>query len=616
MAKSIEYDVHSSSKKKELDTNEKWGLAEESEYFANKVKLYRQDKLNADEFRRFRLQNGAYGSRLNSEFSMIRIKVPGGDITPSQMEKIASLSESFSIGSAHVSTRQNIQLHWVQLEDVSEVFRGLAEVGLTSREACGNTIRNVMCSHFAGVCPNEPFDTTPHAKAIARFFLRNPICQNLPRKFKFNFSCCAEHGYVRIADVGLVPTIRDGIRGFRVYLGGGLGAASFIGHLLEEFTPESRLLSTSIATIRLYDRLGNRENLARNRMRYLVSEIGWEKFRELLLKERTLVEATMSIPTKTTFDGILESSSKTSDLALNQSTFNSRGKKLPVINSDSSNSPYDRWLNTNVVAQKQPGLYSVYITLGAGDITANQLRALAECLREFSMEKKARTTPQQNFLIRYIKADQLPKIYNRLSGIGLGNPGANTIVSTVGCSGTTSCNLAITNSHRLAKEIQSKFLELNIDTDHDFVNSTIKISGCPNSCGQHEVATIGFYGGASRIGTSMVPIYTMLFAGSTGESGELGKAVMRIPSKKVLDVVMKIIETYKREKASGEKLNEWIHKVSEGSGTNNVKNVEDMKKILSPIIELPPLTSAPEFYKDYGNDTNFVAKTARGECAA
>jgi len=297
LAKSIDYDVLSSAKNKELETNEKWGLAEESEYFANKVKLYRQDKLNADEFRRFRLQNGAYGSRLNSEFSMIRIKVPGGDITPTQLEKIASLSESFSIGSAHVSTRQNIQLHWVQLEDVSEVFRGLAEVGLTSREACGNTIRNVMCSHFAGVCPNEPFDTTPYAKAIARFFLRNPICQNLPRKFKFNFSCCPEHGYVRIADVGLVPTVRDGVRGFRVYLGGGLGAASFIGHLLEEFTPESRLLSTSIATIRLYDRLGNRENLARNRMRYLVSEIGWEKFQGLLLKERILVEATISIPT-------------------------------------------------------------------------------------------------------------------------------------------------------------------------------------------------------------------------------------------------------------------------------------------------------------------------------
>lgn len=617
MAKSIEYDVLSSSKNKEPDTNEKWGLAEESEYFANKVKLYRQDKLNADEFRRFRLQNGAYGSRLNSEFSMIRIKVPGGDIAPSQLEKIANLSESFSIGSAHVSTRQNIQLHWVQLEDVSEVFRGLAEVGLTSREACGNTIRNVMCSHFAGVCPNEPFDTTPYAKAIARFFLRNPICQNLPRKFKFNFSCCPEHGYVRIADVGLVPTIRDGIRGFRVYLGGGLGAASFIGHLLEEFTPESRLLSTSIATIRLYDRLGNRENLARNRMRYLVSEIGWEKFKELLLKERILVEATISIPTRDTFEGFLKAAeaAATNPSAIPIST-NGKKKKLPMLNSEPNDTPYDRWLHTNVVAQKQSGFYSVYISLGAGDITSSQLRVLADCIREFSLEKKARTNPQQNFLIRYIKADQLPRVFQRLSGSGLGNPGANTIVSTVGCSGTTSCNLAITNSHRLAKEIQSKFLELNVDKDNDFADSTIKISGCPNSCGQHEVATIGFYGGASRIGTSMVPIYTMLFAGSTGEDGELGKAVMRVPAKKVVEVVLKIIDVFKKERKSGEKLNEWIHKLSTGNGTSEVKTLEDMKKILLPIIELPAFTSAPDFYKDYGTDTNFVAKTARGECAA
>lgn len=617
MAKSIEYDVLSSSKNKEPDTNEKWGLAEESEYFANKVKLYRQDKLNADEFRRFRLQNGAYGSRLNSEFSMIRIKVPGGDIAPSQLEKIANLSESFSIGSAHVSTRQNIQLHWVQLEDVSEVFRGLAEVGLTSREACGNTIRNVMCSHFAGVCPNEPFDTTPYAKAIARFFLRNPICQNLPRKFKFNFSCCPEHGYVRIADVGLVPTIRDGIRGFRVYLGGGLGAASFIGHLLEEFTPESRLLSTSIATIRLYDRLGNRENLARNRMRYLVSEIGWEKFKELLLKERILVEATISIPTRDTFGGFLKAAeaAATNPSAIPISA-NGKKKKLPVINSEPNNTPYDRWLHTNVVAQKQSGFYSVYVSLGAGDITSSQLRVLADCIREFSLEKKARTNPQQNFLIRYIKADQLPRVFQKLSGSGLGNPGANTIVSTVGCSGTTSCNLAITNSHRLAKEIQSKFLELNVDKDNDFADSTIKISGCPNSCGQHEVATIGFYGGASRIGTSMVPIYTMLFAGSTGEDGELGKAVMRVPAKKVVEVVLKIIDVFKKERKSGEKLNEWIHKLSTGNGTSEVKTLEDMKKILLPIIELPAFTSAPDFYKDYGTDTNFVAKTARGECAA
>ncbi|MDQ5860042.1 MAG: nitrite/sulfite reductase, partial [Thermoproteota archaeon] len=236
--------------------NPRWGREEETEIFAKNVRLFRQGKISDDDFRRFRLQHGAYGSRLRMDYSMVRIKVPGGEITPEQLEKIASLSEAFSIGSAHVSTRQNIQLHWVQLEDVSEVMRGLVEVGLTTREACGNTVRNVMCSHFAGVCPSEAFDTTPYAKAIARFLLRNPMCQNLPRKFKINFSCCDSHGLVRVADIGLVPTVKklssssssstmttttensaETIRGFKIYLGGGLGAASFIGHLLEDFTP-------------------------------------------------------------------------------------------------------------------------------------------------------------------------------------------------------------------------------------------------------------------------------------------------------------------------------------------------------------------------------------------
>jgi sulfite reductase (ferredoxin) len=611
LVNSVDSDILSSSKKKYLNSDENWGLVEESEYFANKVKLYRQDKLNADEFRRFRLQNGAYGSRLNSEFSMIRIKVPGGDISPEQMEKIANLSETFSIGSAHVSTRQNIQLHWVQLEDVSEVVRGLAEAGLTSREACGNTIRNVMCSHFAGICPNEPFDVTIYAKATAKFFLRNPLCQNLPRKFKFNFACCPEHGFVRIADVGLVPVIRDGIRGFRIYLGGGLGAASFIGHLLEEFTPESRLLSTSISTIRLYDRLGNRENLARNRMRYLVNEMGWEKFQALLLKERTIVEATMSIPTKNSFDNILNIDTDVNSL----STLSSK-RKLPLINSDNVQTPYNRWLNTNVVAQKQSGYYGIYITLGAGDITSNQLRVLAECVRDFSLEQKARTTPQQNFFIRYIKSDSIPKVFAKLSSIGLGNPGANTIVSAVGCSGTTSCNLAITNSHRLAKEIQSKFLELNFDLDPDLRTSAIKVSGCPNSCGQHEVATIGFYGGASRIANSMAPIYTMLFAGSTGETGELGKTIMRVPAKRVIDVVLKIVECFKQEKNGNENLHDWICKILTGHGNDKIKTMDDLKKILVRVTELPSFAEDPDSYKDYGADSNFVAKTARGECAA
>jgi sulfite reductase (ferredoxin) len=592
--------------------NPKWGREEETEIFTQKVKLYRKGKLSEEDFRRFRLQHGTYGSRLQMNYSMVRIKIPSGEISPQQLEKIASLSEAFSIGSAHVSTRQNIQLHWVQLEDVSEVMRGLVEVGLTTREACGNTVRNVMCSHFAGVCPDEAFEATPYAKAIARFFIRNPICQNLPRKFKINFACCPEHGLVRIADIGLIPIIKDEVRGFKIYLGGGLGAASFIGHLLEDFTSEDRLLSTCIATIRLFDRHGNRENMARNRMRYLVHEMGWDKFQKMVLKERSVVEMTISDSTAKLFDVKKEEETRVLPKTV------SNGRKLPMLNEHITlESPaYERWLHTNVVPQKHEGYFTVFVTLGAGDITANQLRLLAGAIREFSAEGTARNTPQQNFAIRYIKGNDLRNFYDRLTSIGLANPGALTIASAVGCTGTTSCNLAITNSHRLAKEVQRKFLELGFDIDNTLRDSTIKISGCPNSCGQHEIATIGFFGGASRIGTAMAPTYTMLFAGDAGEQGKLGVTIMRVPAKRVVDTIKKIIEIYKHEKLSNETFSQWINKIVKGEGTGTVKNIENIKTILLPITQLPSMDQDPESYRDYGNDSKFSAKTARGECAA
>lgn len=595
--------------------NPKWGREEETEVFANKVKLFRQGKVSEDDFRRFRLQHGAYGSRLHMDYSMVRIKVPGGEITPDQIDKIASLSEAFSIGSAHVSTRQNIQLHWVQLEDVSEVMRGLVETGLTTREACGNTIRNVMCSHFAGVCPNEAFDATPYSMAITKFFLRNPMCQNLPRKFKINFACCDQHGLVRVADIGLVPATREEngktIRGFKIYLGGGLGAASFIGHLLEDFTPEDRMLATCMATVRLFDRHGNRENMARNRMRYLVHEMGWEKFQRMVLKERSIVEMTTSYSTAQLFDVKFHEDTRQLPKA-------PRMTKLPVLNDQvTKESPaYERWLHTNVVPQKQDGYFTVFITLGAGDITASQLRVLASAIRDYSAEGVARNTPQQNFAVRHVRGTELRDFYEKLASAGLANPGALTIASAVGCSGTTSCNLAITNSHRLAKEVQRKFLELGLDTDDSLRDATIKISGCPNSCGQHEIATIGFFGGATRMNNSMTPTYTVLFGGSAGEQGELGKAAMRVPAKRVIDTILKVIEIYKQQKSGSETLHQWVVNVTKGRGTAGVKNLDNLKGALAQVIQLPTPDKDPDAYRDYGSDSSFSAKTARGECAA
>src|SRR5574341_139185 len=322
-----------------------WGRLEEADKFAETVKLFRRGLISPDDFRRFRLQHGAYGSRMTDNYSMVRIKIPAGEIYPEQLERIAQLSEAFSIGSAHVSTRQNFQLHWVILEDVSEIMRGLAEVGLTSREACGNTVRTVMWSPLAGVCSEEAFDATPYAFATARFLLRNPMNQNLPRKFKFNFTCCEKHGMARIADIGLIPQTRDLDgkiqRGFKVFLGGGLGNKSFVGHQLEDFTPEEDILYTSIAVLRIFDRLGNRKNMARNRMRYLVDEMGWDNFQNLVLKERMVVRATQSVIVKLEVD--------------NTPKEIKRPIRITDTDGRSPSDGYSRWLKTTTFKQKQAG---------------------------------------------------------------------------------------------------------------------------------------------------------------------------------------------------------------------------------------------------------------------
>jgi sulfite reductase (ferredoxin) len=393
-----------------------------------------------------------------------------------------------------------------------------------------------------------------------------------------------------------------------------LGAASFIGHSLEDFTPEERLLPTCMAAIRLFDRHGNRENMARNRMRYLVHEMGWEKFQKMVIKERSIVEMTTALSTANLFE---VKDIGRSDLP-EETTQPHTMTRLPLLTDHvTPESPkYDRWLHTNVVPQKQADFFTVFVTLEAGDITANQLRTLAGAIRELSAEGVARNTPQQNFAVRYVQGEDLREFYDRLMSIGLGSSGALTIASAVGCSGTTSCNLAITNSHRLAKEVQRKFIELGLDTDRDLRDSTIKISGCPNSCGQHEIATIGFFGGASRIGDMMAPTYTMLFGGSAGEQGELGRAIMRVPAKRVIETVQEIIKIYKTEKQDGQTLSQWINKILKGEGTNRVSNVEDIKRLLVQVTQLAPVEKEPESYKDYGNDVKFTAKTARGECAA
>lgn len=591
-----------SSKTRRID----WARIEEADNFAQTVKLFRQGKYNEDSFRRYRLQHGAYGTRMTSDYAMVRIKFPAGEVYPDQLEKIAQLSEAFSIGSAHISTRENIQLHWVVLEDVSEIMRGLAEVGLTSREACGNTVRNVMCSPLSGVCKDEIFDATPYALATTKFLLRNPMNQNLPRKFKFNFTCCEKHGMVRMVDVGLLPQVRDldgkPQFGFKIFLGGGLGNKSYVGHQLEEFTTEEDLLYTSIAVIRIFDRLGDRKNMARNRMRYLVHDIGWENFKNLVLKERALVRATQSVVIQLPIE-------KTENEI-----------KFPIRISDQSgiSNPdgYARWLKTNTEEQRQEGFSTVFLTLEAGDVTSNQLRALGKICKDFSSEGMARIGFNQNIVLRFVRDDDLPILYSKLLEMGLAKSGGLTMAMPVGCSGTTSCNLALTNSHRLAKEIQRKFLELKLDEDDDLRDSTIKISGCPNSCGQHGIATIGFYGGGGRVGKDMFPLYQMSLGGRSDGETMLGVHCARVPAKRVIPVILKIIEVFKKNKKSDDTLKSWIHRLVGGSGDSEIKSIDDVKKIISPLLVPPTIQEEKEFYTDFGSEEGYHTRTGKGECAA
>ena len=480
----------------------------------------------------------------------------------------------------------------------------LADVGLTTREACGNTVRNVMCSPLSGVCKDEKFDSTPYALATAKFLLRNPLNQSLPRKFKFNFSCCEKHGMTRVVDVGLIPEIKEidgeNQRGFKIFLGGGLGNKSFIGHQLEDFTHEDDVLYTSIAVLRIFDRMGNRKNMARNRMRYLVDEMGWEKFQNLVLKERSIVKGTQSVIVRLLVD------KKPTEIT------------RPISISNENNSiqdGYARWLKTNTYQQSQSEYRSVFVTLEAGDITANQLRSVAQITRDFSAEGFARNGFSQNIILRYVHESDLPTLYSRLIDEGLAKTGSLTMSSAVGCSGTSSCNLALTNSHRLAKEIQRKFLELKLDEDEDLMGATIKISGCPNSCGQHEIGTIGLFGGGARIGHDMYPNYTMSLGGRFDEGAMLGVTCARIPVKRVIPTILKIIELFKENKGNNDTFVSWINRVVSGNDSA-IKSINDIKKIISPLLIPPTKDEDPDFYLDYGSDTSYHTITGKGECAA
>ncbi len=573
-----------------------WASEEDIDTFDQFVQRFWKGEISPDEFKRFRLQNGIYGQRQEGE-QMFRIKIPWGGLSAAQLELLAELAAKAPNGVAHVTTRQNIQLHFIKLEQVTGLMRSLASVGLTTREACGNTVRNVTVGHCAGVCPQELFDVTPYAETIARFLLRNPMNQNLPRKFKISFSGCPDDlGLSPMQDIGACAALRSAEgkeeRGFQLYVGGGLGPMPRLAELLEEFTPEERLLPTVAAIVRVFDRLGNRDDRHKARMKFVLNKLGIEAFRTLVFQERTGLESTMAgqFPPLIVWEkGPLHQASPGSTSA-------------PVEPDDSA---YRRWRTTNVLQQKQAGYTMVCIRLELGDITSAQLRALAFAAREFG-DGAVRSTNQQNFVLRWIPSGRLPALYRVLSAVGLAAPSAERLADVTACPGADTCQLGITSSRGLGAALGA-LCDDELKELADETGIRIKISACPNSCGQHHLADIGLYGGAKKFNGQQVPTYEMLLgARLTPGQASYAKPVARIPAKNVPGAVEAVLQHYQKERQDGESF----------AGFLDRRGLESVKTVLAPFTELPPASEAPDQYLDYNAEEAFSIHVGPGECAS
>lgn len=516
---------------------------------AEEIRKYKAGLLEEETFKKFRLENGVYGIRFQKDIQMIRVKIPFGVLTADQLEVLGDVATTFANGVGHVTTRQDIQFHWVPLERVPELLKVINDVGITTREACGNTVRNVTACPIAGVSPDEIFDVTPYAYEVVKYFLRNPLNQNLPRKFKIALEGCVfDHAATGMHDIGILAEKRviDGKeeKGFKIFVGGGLGPPPFAAQLLEDFTPADRLLITCEAVLRVFDRLGERNNPARARLKFVIMRLGMDEFRKIVLKERNIVYAT-----------------RAGDRTRQIEEFNEEPPSdLPAPSGRvADNEEFRRWKRTNIFKQRQGGYYFVYVTLPSGDITTAQFKALAQIARKYA-GGVLRTMRTQNLTFRWIREDLLTDFYLDLKEASLATYGADRILSVVGCPGADTCNLAITKSHRLALALHEKLVGMpEISMSEDIKDISIKVSGCPNACGQHHIAAIGFYGSAQRLNGKMAPFYTLLLGGEVGPGKVIfGTPVAKVPAKNVPDVVLKLIETYRKNRKEGESFNDWV----------------------------------------------------------
>ena len=562
--------------------------------FEEKAQQLQSGAITAEQFRPFRLKHGTYGQR-QPGFQMLRIKIAAGVLKPAQLRVLADIADEYSTGRGHLTTRENIQFHFVKLENVGAAMRLLADAELTTREACGNTVRNVTACPVAGICPGEAFDVTPYALGVSRYLLRHPDFHDLPRKFKIAFSGCENDGDCAVAgihDVGLIAQVRGNNgtsrRGFKVLVGGGLGSLPTEAAVLTDFLPEEELLPTIEAILRVFTETGNRKNKLMARLKFVLRAKGIEEFRRLVAEKRKVSQVPAGVFTVPT--------------PIKPSLVTIAPMPLSSSASGPQNDPeYDRWAEHNLMFQRQAGYGGVWLKLSAGTFHSKQMRGLADVLEKNELSG-VRIAVNQDLVIPWVPFDRVREIYDELGALDLATPGARTISDVTGCPGATTCNLGITRSLTLA-EVLSR--ELNGYTDPEIQKLRIKISGCPNSCGHHHIADIGFYGNVRKVGDQQAPYYQLLLGGKVNADGvHFARQIMAVPARPIPAIIRELLAFYQADRQRAETFSAWVSRMPDKA----------IKERLLPLAEVNVNTE--DLFVDWGDTETYSLKLGRGECVA
>jgi len=564
--------------------NRRFATPEDVDEFVATLEAYERGELSTAAFQSFRLLRGVYGQR-QADQHMLRVKIPQGILAGAQLRVAADVAERHANGRCHITTRQNLQFHFIAMDDVEDALRRFESVGITTREACGNAVRNITACHHAGVGRNEPFDVSPYAEGLTRALLRTPLAQALPRKFKIAFSCATDDcARADIHDIGLRPVVDGGRRGFQIIVGGGLAVSPQLAWSYTDFLPESELVRFVRAVLTVFDRHGDRQHRHRARLKYLIRRIGIDTFRQHVEAARTAIA---NLPPLDLPD------------AGNQPSLAGGRPRLAAATTPPG-AGFADWSVTNVEPQRQAGYCIVTALVPRGDLDARQLRGLAELVDELG-DGELRLTANQNAALRWIALDDRAAVHTRLAMLGLAGAHPGGAHDPVSCPGADSCKLAVTASRALASTVASAFAA----TDSPARAWSVKISGCPNSCGHHHVADIGLHGAVRKAGGRLVPVYQLHVGGGADGSGtRFGTAVVKIPARRVVEAIRRLERLYEAQRRPDESPHQFLRRLDASVARAALADLADTARL------------ADDDHIDLGSDAPFQVVIAEGECAS